>query len=620
MEAIVSRLEAAADAYYNGKESQLSDDEFDALKDQLAKMDIKHPFLKKVGAPPQGASCPLPFYMGSLNKIRDNPDAIEKFKNKYSTATGSFRISDKLDGNSALLMIDAKGSMKMYSRGDGTHGQDVSHLAPMGPTGLKDVAIRGELIIKKVNWNKINDVGANARNVVAGAMMRKKGLDPRIKNEVEFVAYEIISGPKRPLKMQDIADAGMNIVHFEDIETKELNQNYLMDMLKQRRKDSDYEIDGIVIEHIPGPGLKYKRKDGSNPTYAFAFKSMETHVEAEVTVEKVQWTASKDGFLKPVVIFTEPVKLAGVMISQATGFNASFIEKNVIGPGAIITIIRSGDVIPHIVKVNKQASQPDFPNMDYEWNDTHVDIIAEVSEVKRMEHFTKTLDIKNVGAGVIQKLFDNGITTIPMLLSVTVDEIVEMDGFQKKSAEKVVESLAQAKTAPLINMMAASNLFGRGVGTRKLAPILEAIPDLVTKRKIPKAGDLAKIKGFGPATCESFLNGIADFYAFIDEIGYKPPSAASALGAASGSSASSAPSALKAPATGFAGKTIVFTGFRNKEWEAMIKAAGGNVTTTISKKTNLLVAKDPDENSSKITKAQEFGIEVISVEEFESRM
>jgi len=116
------------------------------------------------------------------------------------------------------------------------------------------------------------------------------------------------------------------------------------------------------------------------------------------------------------------------------------------------------------------------------------------------------------------------------------------------------------------------------------------------------------------------LNGIADFYAFIDEIGYKPPSAASALGAASGSSASSAPSALKAPATGFAGKTIVFTGFRNKEWEAMIKAAGGNVTTTISKKTNLLVAKDPDENSSKITKAQEFGIEVISIEEFESRM
>ena len=117
----------------------------------------------------------------------------------------------------------------------------------------------------------------------------------------------------------------------------------------------------------------YPRKRG-NPEHAFAFKMVLSDQIAEVKVTDVIWTPSKDGFLKPRVQ-VEPVILGGVTIEYATGFNAKYIVDNNIGVGAVIKLVRSGDVIPHILAVIRPASEPLMPTQDYTWNDTRVDVI-----------------------------------------------------------------------------------------------------------------------------------------------------------------------------------------------------------------------------------------------------
>ena len=154
------------------------------MKDYLEKKDPKNPILKEIGAVAPGEKVDLPYWMGSLDKIREDEKVLNNWKTKYP---GDVIISDKLDGNSALLVINKKGA-KMYSRGDGFKGQDISHLISLIkgiPTSTKEeYAIRGELIISKENWSS-HGKGANARNAVAG-LMHSKVPDPELVKYVDF--------------------------------------------------------------------------------------------------------------------------------------------------------------------------------------------------------------------------------------------------------------------------------------------------------------------------------------------------------------------------------------------------------------------------------------------------
>lgn len=610
---IARLLDAASDAYYNTSTALVPDDLFDLIKDTLAERDPTNPSLKRVGAPIRGDKVQLPYWMGSMDKIRDDPKALSKWKSKYD---GEYVVSDKLDGNSAMIVHD-HGSLRMYSRGDGEMGQDITHLLSSicGIPNIADIpdsmAIRGELIISRANWQKIRDLGANARNVVAGTMNAKHP-KPEITSKIEFVAYEMVKPKSLPPSgcLDALASIGFTVTYREIIPVSQLTTETLSDILMRRRKDSAYECDGIVVEH----NAIHKTIKGKNPAHAFAFKSILTHDEAEVIVKEVEWNTSKDGFIKPTVLF-DPVTIEGAQIRRATGFNGAFIEKNVIGPGARIVIIRSGDVIPHIIRVlspaaSNRASMPETP---FVWNDTHVDIMiaedatSDQMELKKMEHFVSTLDIKNVAGGTLKKLYDAGYDTIPKLLALTVQDILKLDGFQQTSAQRIVDGFQKAKTTSTCpDMMVASNLFGRGLGKRKIAFFTDAFPTIL-EGKTPTLDQLSTIKGLGRTTCETFLEALPAFFKFMNDIGV-PCRPLPAI------SKHSSPSAANAA---FANATVVFTGFRNADWEKHINAAGGKVTGSISKNTTLVVAADPNETSSKLQKAREFGIKIISRTEFE---
>lgn len=597
-------LEKANYYYRNTDTTLINDDLYDFIYDYAQRKDPKNPFFKNIGALPAERKVELPIWMGSQDKIRDDPKNLEKWKAKYNPP---YVLTDKLDGNSGLFVYDKKKQITLYTRGDGTHGQNVTqvlkYITKKDWQMEQPVMVRGEFIISKKNWEKIKDKGANARNVTAG-ILNSKTVDPNIAKYMDFVAYELLE-PKLEFQegLEVMKGYGFTVVEYDIVDKDMLTTDYLSNYLIKRREQSPYEIDGIVVrDNEFHPIVK-----GKNPKYSFAFKTILTHEEAEVLVTQVEWNVSKDGYLKPLVHFN-PVHIAGVKIQKATGFNASFIQEHKIGPGSKIVIIRSGDVIPHIVRILTPSmdGKPSFPKLPYEWNETGVDIQVlkdstnEQQQLRQMEHFVNTLDIQNIGSGVLKKMIEKGIDTIPKLVALKKADFLTLESVKEKGAEKMYESLNQRlKTVTCEELMAASNLFGRGFGLKKLKVITEAYPEILKQKEIK---ELKPIKGIGETTINQFLKELPTFYKFLKEIGFKCQRTSKRI---SGDKL-------------FEGKSIVFTGFRNKDWEKAIELNGGKVSSSISKNTFLVVAADITESSSKVEKGRELGI-LISKDEFAKR-
>ena len=287
---IAKLIQEANYAYYNTSNPLFSDNLYDVIRDRLKIIDPKHPVLKDVGAGVAATDSrkeKLPFYMGSLDKIKnDDANVLMKFKGKYP---GSYVVSDKLDGNSALLVIDG-GVVKLYSRGDGKIGQNITSIIPhiKGiPSGLKtdkNVAVRGELIISRDDFRAVAHKGANARNMVAGVINAKLP-DMEVLSMVQFVGYELINPDDLPIEKQlkHLKCMGLKVVHHEVLSEKDLTEARLSQILVGRRNESPFEVDGIVVFH----NKPHTRSVGSNPDYAFAFKNVQTMERGEVTVTNV---------------------------------------------------------------------------------------------------------------------------------------------------------------------------------------------------------------------------------------------------------------------------------------------------------------------------------------------
>ena len=605
---IITFLEQCDTAFFNTSSTLVSDDMYDLVKDYLKKLDPKNAYFKRVGADEE-TKVKLPFWMGSLDKIKDDEKAINSWKNKYD---GSSIISDKLDGISCLYYKNDN-DIKIYTRGNGNEGQDISHLRnyiTFPNITDKKFAIRGELIISRTNWEKIKDIGSNARNVVAGAI-HSKIINKDLMSNIDFIAYDILF-PK--MKIEDVFNYftknNIKCANYVLWNLDNINLQSLSNHLELRRNESNYEVDGIVVYN----NNIHKVINGKNPKYAFAFKSILTHEQAEVTVTDVEWNVSMHKYMKPIVKFNEVV-IAGVKIKQATGFNGKFINSNIIGPGSRIVIIRSGDVIPHILKVLSVSSnnKPKMPELKYKWNDTQIDIILDEDgknkeqDIKSYTYFMAKLDVGSVKESTIKRLYENGFDTLDKILKIKVDELKQLDGFQEKSAIKIVENFAKIKDSDCDILLDASNILGRGFALKKIKLVSE-IYSLNKKAEILKLtiDDLLKIDGIGNVNAKQFVENIKNFYEFLDKIGYK----CNKENKKEDIKHENKVEILK-------DKKFLFTGFRNKDWEKIITDSGGKIVTAISKTTDYLVVKNKTDKSGKIDKANELGIEILDMEEFE---
>ena len=611
---VINLIQELNYAYYIDGISLVNDELYDFAKEELRKRNPKHPLLKEVGVSKTGKK-ELPFYMGSMDKIKNNDKELNNWIKKYNSDDG-YVLSDKLDGISGLLYYD-NNVIKLYTRGDGYKGQDISYLLkfinfiPNLEKNTEHISVRGELIISKNNFNKIKKLDntiKNGRNAVAGVFNSKKP-NLNIAKFIDFIAYECILPTNLTPKKQfrKLKKLGFETAHMQ--KTLTINNKLLSDYLVNRRENSEYDIDGIIVSH----NKFYKRKNGENPKYAFAFKSIITSKRAEVLVLKVEWNLTKDDYLQPIVHF-EPVEIDGVTIEKATGFNAKFIKDNKIAPGSIIVIIRSGDVIPKIEEVLKQSEEPSMPTeYKWKWNDTEVEIILDDKQLnentikeknfKELENFVLKIKFDKIGPGMIKKLFDSGINTIDKFLSVSKEDLLKVSGIKNKTADNILNSIKKGMTdLDCITLMTASNKLGRGFAEKKLKLIVEEYPDIINKNMKPTITDLIKIKGIEKKTAEKFVNNFDNYLDFIKlnkiKCNYKK--------------------VKKNKDNKLKDIKIVFTGFRSKELEEFIENNGGNLQSSISKNTDLLVVKDKDTSGSKIDKAKEFNIKIITKKDFET--
>ena len=606
---LASIIDQSNKEFHSNTTPTLSDTEYDIIKDYL---ELKYPdnaVLTQVGAPITNAKkVRLPYEMWSMDKIKPDTHALTYWITKYQ---GPYIISCKLDGVSGLYSTEGD-IPKLYTRGNGKIGQNISHMIPyLKLPKIPNMVVRGEFIIpKNVFENKYAAKFANPRNLVAG-IVNRLSVDEQIR-DVHFVAYELIVpkevNPGNQLEM--LQNTGFEVVLYNT--TPGISNELLSNTLVKWRKEYIYEIDGIIVTD----DANYPRKTG-NPEHSVAFKMVISDQIAEAIVTDVLWAPSKDGYLKPRVRI-QPIKIGGITIEYATGFNAGFIEKNKIGVGAIVEIIRSGDVIPHIRRVVHSSDTPLMPIVPYKWNDTHIDIvlenIASSMEVreKNITAFFKGIGVDGLGQGNIARIMGAGFNDLSKIIGMSESDLMKIEGFKTKMASKIYNGIHdKIANVSLIKLMSASNIFGRGFDEKRIALILDEYPNILTSTETSeeKIDRVTNIKGMASKTAIAFVSKIPDFMLFLEKEGlqsklHQPTTTHNSTNVATNH-------VLR-------GKTIVITGFRDKELLEFLQNVGGNLGSNVSKNTFAVVVKNEGDTTAKVVDALKLNIPIYTLAEFKT--
>jgi len=615
---LVNILKQLSHYYYNTGEELVTDDIYDLLREILEKRDSNNPYLSTVGAPICKDMVKLPYFMPSLDKIKADTNALDSYIKKYS---GPYVVSDKLDGVSGLYINSHQiENCRLYTRGDGSNGQNISHLLThilfdkinhkLIPNG---VAIRGELIMSKNNFNNFSNQFKNARNAVAG-LVNSINFNINVAKNVDFIGYSIIY-PENTIINKMNSFNKWKFPSVEYIIKDNITNKFLSDYLVDRRLNGLYEIDGLVVSD----SSKIYKSSNNNPSHAFAFKKILTDQKAEALVLNVEWNISKDGYLKPRVKIDQ-VSLVGVDINYATAFNAKFVVDNKLGPGAKIELVRSGDVIPHILRtISPSASNlPDMPKIPYKWSKSGVDIIVQDIhghassniKTKQITNFFKIMNVKSISEGIVRKFVDHGYDTIIKIVKVDPKSLSNIDGLGTRIIEKIYSNIDNAfKNATLDKIMAASNIFGRGFAIKRIKLIIKQYPDILTEKwnVHDLKQNIMSIDGFDKITAEQFASNFFKFKTFLQKLTkivdlnhiFKKPIVNS-----------------NKQNNLFLNKKIVFTGFRDVALEKFIEDNGGSLTNSVSNNVYLVVFQDNSKKSSKISKAISLNIQLISKEDF----
>ena len=609
------------DLYYNTDSSYVSDKLYDILKDFLIKNDPDY-------IPPIGCKIrtnqnrvKLPYWLGSADKITPNElNKLERWKEKNEK--GKYIISEKLDGVSGMLYVK-NGKKKLYTRGNGKIGADISYIIQYIkniPKNIPDnICIRGELIIKKKTFNKkyyngnsdlenVTDrkLYKNARNMVAGLVGSKiirEGID-----DIKFIVYEIIGDEtmnKPSYNFDYLKKIGFSVAMNTYID--DLNIQNLSTVYYKFKNDTKYEIDGIIIQ----PDFIYDRNTEGNPSYLFAFKINDQNDIHKTKVIDIEWSVSSWGHIIPVAII-EPVKLSGTTIKRVTVSNAGLLKEKGIGPGSIINVIRSKDVIPFIVSVDKKCKKIKWPDVKYDWdkNNVHIKVIdasddtLEQMEVKTITNFFQKMGIKFISEKTVSKLYKNGFNTLIKIISAKKDELLKVYGIHDKSATRIVDNIKKGLTnVNKSNLLACSGVFGYGIGRKRLLSLLIDIPDILDYNKDKLKDRILNIEGFSDIMADKIVSNIDNANIFYNEI--KKYSTFEDINRISNV---------------LVGKKFVFSGFRDKNLEKILENKGGKVVSSVSKNTTCIIVSDENyKHTSKIKSAVKLNIKIYTKEEFKNR-
>jgi DNA ligase (NAD+) len=638
--------------YYVLDAPEISDAEYDKLLRRLIEIEETHPELRtpdsptqRVGAAPAEQFSPVrhTIPMLSLANAMDKEEAIEfgaRVKRFLETDDEIGYVAEpKLDGLSVELVYEDGVLTVGSTRGDGVTGEDVTaNLRTVKSIPLRLVGeripdrleVRGEVFITREDFGKLNESRdaegeepfANPRNAAAGSLRQ---LDPTVTasrpldgffyaigevkgsspdNQWELLGWLKGLGFKvNPMvwKCSDIAEA----------------MDFYSQLLAQR-EELPYEIDGMVIKVDQFALRDTLGNTARSPRWAVASKFPPE--QALTTVEDIVVQVGRTGKVTPVAHLS-PVRVGGVMVSRATLHNQDEVDRKDVRVGDTVVIQRAGDVIPEVVEVvvdrrpedSKAWSMPEecpvcgAGVVRVEGEAAHrCGNMACPAQVKtRIFHFASrgAMDIEGLGRKTVSQLVDLGKVTFPSDLGYLVkDDLLELDLFADKSAENFVKAIVEAKGTRTSDRL----LFGLGI------PMVGQVGAQLLMSRFMDFGLLAEateeemlaIHGIGPEIAgqvSSFFQGPGN----LQEAGR--------LWAMFTPQTVSAPHSMD-----LAGKTFVLTGtfdnFTRDEAKKLVQGQGGKVTGSVSKKTDYVVAgADP---GSKLTKAEELGVTVLSEDEF----
>ena len=591
---IIESLKDYDRLYYETGESPVSDVEYDRLKDLAKSKYPRDDYFNTVGAITRD-KVKLPYVLGSLNKKK--PDTICKWLDDNS---GPYVVSEKIDGVSVFVEYNNGEVSFASTRGDGVYGKDITEKAkqffPIIENGSKFM-LRGEVVITDDDHLKFGY--STKRNAVAGILNRDEG---KHLNILKVKMYECIEYAELKTKSEYERMVLIESLGFETPEwttMKDLSLEYLLEMIRISNTKR-YECDGLVISINESD-----REDVLYPSNKIAFKVQgETYT---TTVEFVEWNVTRTGRVVPVVVM-KPVDINGVSVRRASGFNAQFVSDNHITEGAEVEIIRSGDVIPYILSVNngsKHSNLPETcPSCDSFLTISGKDLVCINNKCmnqayKRVENFLVKMGCENVTHITLEKL---GIDTVERAYTITESEIKQHEGFEDRRSSQVVNEIQGTLKSPVSQSTLLSAFGIKGIGKRMSDTLIECFETVENVLSYP-IDRLKGCFGVGDIVAKNIVVNSADCLDLLEFLISK---------------GLTFEEVKKMGNLNLSGMCVAVTGktsMKRKDIEELVNENGG-VLKGISKDVDILICADPDSTSAKMKKAREYGIKIVTLEEF----
>ena len=660
--------------YYMLNSPLISDYEYDQLFKQLEHIEADHPHLLRPDSPTQRVSddltsdfpsvahlTPMLSLANSYNAedLKDWDEQLKRLWNIPEHVDIEYAVEPKFDGGSIALVFEDNMLTRGATRGNGTLGEEMTNnarvirsiplRAAFSDVGLFRVELRGEVVIRKDNFEKINQqrakdglsLFANARNTATGGLRMK---DPKevAKRGMEAFVYtlgfaqdkdgtEAINQFKTHYESLDLLHNLGFKVPLDGTERKLCNNISAViefcESWEKRREAYPYEVDGMVVKVNDRVLQERAGYTAHHPRWAMAYKFKAKQATSKLL--QVTYQVGKVGSITPVAK-VEPVQLAGVTVSSVSLHNEDFITSKDLRIGDTVLVERAGDVIPYIVKamddVRDGSEEPIVFPVNCPINDTDnpVELVREGGEAawrcsscvcgvqdlqKVIFHVSKSaMDIEGLGKSIVERFYDLGLLrNISDVYQLDYDQIRTLEGFGEKSVENLKLSIDKAKHNPIHRLLHSLSIHHLG---KKVSKLLSAELDHVLDLAEWNLDDFTCIKDVGPVVAENVILYFSkpEHIAMLKKM--------ESLGVNLTQTEDDRPKAQVTEGP-FVGKTILFTGslqtMSRKEAQAKAEAAGAKNISAVSSNLNILVVGE--KAGSKLRKAEALGTVNIMTEE-----
>ncbi len=626
---IEKKLREASDAYYNSDSPILSDQEFDALKDELESLDANNAFLSTVGAPTDEDSAlqkvrhEIP--MGSLKKINhaNSKQEYQTWLNSIGTAINSsskLAVSWKLDGSSIEIIYRKGEFVQAITRGDGIIGEDVTHTIknangfPKVLPEKVDISVRVEALFPLSKWNDfLFKEGANPRNVAAGTVRRTDG---RNAEHLDCVAFNVVgkkSWNSIEEKINWLSSNGFKVVNTRYLKPQDVPE--YIKSASANRSNLPYEIDGFVVSVDNCDAQNSLGEKDGLPYWARAWKL--PPMGGFTALLDVKWNVGTRGSINPVATVA-PVSVGGVVISNVTLHNIEEIKRIDIAVNDQIEVVRAGDVIPKVVRVVKKSDNrvlincQSCPSCERSVVQRGPFLFCSDPEHcigvqnKRIMKYIKKREIMFLGDSSLEKLINaKKVSCIKDLYFLTVDSMTQA-GLGKTMSLKILEEIKKSMDVSLSDFLGSLSI--DLLGRSEAENIVEGGIVTLKMWEEMKPTDLFKIGGFQSTKANRICSSLKQNWKTISEL-------AQILNIQEG--------IVKPKSTTKTGKlqgqSFCFTGTASrprKELQKLVETNGGVFSDAVDSTLNFLVIADFNSTSSKAVKARKMNIKMISEEQF----